>query len=66
MTKDELIPKLDQLIQSSDQFISDNHFVERSAISECQSWFCEVTTWISRLVGSVSFYCKEARTNPGE
>jgi uncharacterized protein YutE (UPF0331/DUF86 family) len=60
MTKDELIPKLDQLIQSSDQFISDDHFVERSLISECQFWFSEVITWIRRSVGSDSFYCEEA------
>ncbi len=60
MTKDELIPKLDQLIQSSDQFISDDHFVGRSVISECQFWFSKVITLIKRSVGSEAFYCKEA------
>jgi uncharacterized protein YutE (UPF0331/DUF86 family) len=60
MTKDELIPKLDQLIQYSNQFISDDHFVDRSLISECQFWFSEVITWINRSVGSDSFYYKEA------
>lgn len=60
MTKDELIPKLDQLIRSSDQFISDDHFVERPLISECQFWFSEIITWTKRSVGADSFYCKEA------
>jgi hypothetical protein len=60
MTKDELIPKLDQLIQSSDQFVSEDRFVDRLLISECQFWFSEVITWINRSVGSDSFYYKEA------
>lgn len=60
MTKDELITKLDQLIQSSDQFNSEAPFVERSRISECQFWFSEVITWMRRSVGADSFYCEEA------